>query len=132
MSTITPNIAQVAPVASDTNAIGATKSGAFTLDGGIATLSVRMKNGATGPTTPCLCRVYVSHTATRPSETLPLGPDWFLWQSPFSGGTTANNTIDRTVVVDGAKHVCVTFSDNNQAMAAVACVGTVVSGWVNP
>jgi hypothetical protein len=85
---------------STTNAAGATTRQRIDLramtppaEGGV--LVLRIRNGPTGPTLPCVCRVMIA----RDQPTMPaLGPEgtdgdgWIAVPSSFGGGLTANVT----------------------------------------
>ena len=76
-------------LATQSNAAGATVRAAIDLNavyGGLLTL--RIANGATGPTVQCVGNVHVAHSATLP-ETGPAGAVWKTVYS-FGGGVAAN------------------------------------------
>jgi hypothetical protein len=76
-------------VASASNAAGAATRGRVdlqTAQGGILTLKIT--NGATGPTVQCLANVLIAHNATMPAAAS-AGADWKTIAT-FGGGTTNN------------------------------------------
>lgn len=88
-------------VASASNAAGATTRGTIDMeatDGGF--LTMKITNGATGPTVQCTCNILVAHNATLPAAAS-AGTDWKTVYS-FGGGTTANAITEMSYPVDPA------------------------------
>lgn len=99
-------------VASTTNAAGATTRGTqdcTTTYGGI--LTIKITNGATGPTIPCQCNVLVAHNSTTPAQAS-AGTDWKTLTS-FNGGTTVNLVSELAVEIPlGVMQLEVEFTGN--------------------
>jgi hypothetical protein len=100
-------------VASASNAAGATTRG--TLDvrtalGGIVTL--RITNGATGPTAQCEGRILIAHNSGATPAAASAGADWkTVWV--FGGGTAANSVIEQSWTFGPeVMHVEVEFTGN--------------------
>jgi len=88
-------------VASASNAATATTRGRLDLTtayGGL--LTVKMTNGATGPTIQCSCNVLVAHSATQPSEGS-AGADWKTIAT-FLGGTGSNTITEYNYPIDAS------------------------------
>lgn len=84
--------------AGTSNAAGATTRGTLSLataQGGI--LTMKITNGATGPTIACTGNVLIAHNATTPTAAS-AGADWkTLWS--FSGLTTNNGIVERSIEI---------------------------------
>lgn len=76
-------------------------------------ITMKITNGATGPTAQCEGRVLISHdTGTTPTAAS-AGADWkTIWR--FGGGTTANAVTESGAIEIpfGTKHVEVEFTGN--------------------
>ena len=86
-------------VASASNAAAATARGTIDLEatyGGLLTLKIT--NGATGPTVQCTCNVLIAHNATLPAAAS-AGADWKTIYS-FGGGVTANAVTQMAIPID--------------------------------
>jgi hypothetical protein len=111
-------------VTSGSNAAGATTRGVLTLAdkyGGIITMKIT--NGATGPTVQCEGRVLVSHEDTLPAAAS-AGSDWkTVWR--FGGGAV-NNAITEQSFVFGpeVRHVEVEFAGNTGQAVTVEAEAT--------
>ncbi|ENO98601.1 hypothetical protein C667_02813 [Thauera phenylacetica B4P] len=112
-------------IASASNAAGATTRGTIDLSavyGGIVT--IRIINGATGPTAQCEGRVLISHADTLPTAAS-AGADWkTIWR--FGGGTT-NSAITEQSFQFGpeVRHLEVEFAGNTgQAVTVEAIAST--------
>lgn len=85
-------------LASTSNAAGSTQRGTLSLataQGGI--LTMKITNGATGPTIACTGNVLIAHNATTPTAAS-AGADWkTLWS--FSGLTTNNGIVERSIEI---------------------------------
>lgn len=85
--------------AATSNAAAGTTRGTIDLEttyGGL--LTVKMTNGATGPTVQCTCNVLVAHNATLPTAAS-AGTDWKTIYT-FGGGTTANAVTEMAIPID--------------------------------
>ena len=88
-------------VASVSNAAAATTRGTIDLEvtyGGYLTLKIT--NGATGPTVQCTANVLIAHNATVPAAAS-AGADWKTLTS-FGGGTTANAVTEIAIPIDSS------------------------------
>ena len=99
--------------AGTSNAAGSTTRGTVdlrTAGGGLLTLKIT--NGATGPTVQAVCNVLVAHNAGATPTAASSGADWkTLWS--IGGGTTANAVTEQSMVVDeGVMHLEVECTGN--------------------
>lgn len=88
-------------IASATNAAAATTRGTIDLEtayGG--TLTLKITNGATGPTVQCTCNVLIAHNTTLPAAAS-AGADWKTLYT-FGGGTTASAVTEMAIPIDAA------------------------------
>src|SRR5687768_7161480 len=86
-------------VASASNAAAGTTRGTLDLEaayGGF--LTIKMTNGATGPTVQCQCNILVAHNATLPTAGS-AGTDWKTIAS-YGGGTTASAVTETGMPID--------------------------------
>jgi hypothetical protein len=111
-------------VASASNTAGSTTRGTLTLAtvyGGIITMKIT--NGATGPTLQCEGRVLVSHEDSLPSAAS-AGADWkTVWR--FGGGI-ANSAVTEQSFSFGpeVRHVEVEFTGNTGQAVTVEAIAT--------
>lgn len=112
-------------IASASNAAGATTRGTIDLStayGGIVTMKIT--NGATGPTVQCEGRVLISHADTLPAAAS-AGANWkTIWR--FGGGT-ANSAVTEQSFQFGpeVRHLEVEFTGNTgQAVTVEAIAST--------
>lgn len=106
-------------VSSSSNAAGATTRGTLSLvtaQGGI--LTMKITNGATGPTIACTGNVLIAHNATTPTAAS-AGEDWkTLWS--FSGLTTNNGIVERSIEIGpGVMQLEAEFTDNTAQAVTV-------------
>lgn len=89
-------------IASISNAAGATKRGTLDLNAvqGGGFLTIKITNGATGPTVQCACNILIAHNATLPSAAS-AGADWKTIAS-YGGGTTASAVTEIGMPIDPA------------------------------
>jgi len=112
-------------IASASNAAGATTRGTIDLAavyGGIVTMKIT--NGATGPTAQCEGRVLISHADTLPTAAS-AGADWkTIWR--FGGGTAASAVTEQSFQFGPeVRHLEVEFTGNTaQAVTVEALVTT--------
>lgn len=112
-------------VASASNAAGATTRGTLDVSskyGGIITMKIT--NGATGPTVQCEGRVLISHEDTLPAAGS-AGADWkTVWR--FGGGITANAVTEQSFQFGPEiRHLEVEFTGNTgQAVTVEADAST--------
>lgn len=116
-------------VASASNAAGSTTRGTLDLRtamGGLLTLKII--NGATGPTAQAEGRVLVAHNNGATPAAASAGSDWkTIWS--FGGGTTANAITEQSVEIGpGVMHLEVEFTGNTgQAVTVEAYLSEVTS-----
>lgn len=116
-------------VASVSNGTGSTTRGTLDLRtamGGLLTLKIT--NGATGPTVQAVGRVLVAHNNGATPAAASAGADWkTIWS--FGGGTTANAITEQSVEIGpGVMHLEVEFTGNTgQAVTVEAYLSEVTS-----
>lgn len=114
-------------VASASNAAGSTTRGTLDLRtamGGLLTLKIT--NGATGPTVQAEGRVLVAHNSGSTPTAASAGSDWkTVWK--FGGGTTANAITEQSMEIGpGVMHLEVEFTGNTgQAVTVEAYLSEV-------
>ena len=111
-------------VASASNAAAGTKRGAIDLRGKMGgLLSVKVTNGATGPTAPCV--VTVSHAVNDGSTpaTGAVGADWKRMYT-FAGTTGNSEVSDWPIDIPPVQHLQVEFSGNTAQAVTVEAVFT--------
>lgn len=99
--------------AATSNAAGSTTRGTVdlrTAQGGV--LTMKITNGATGPTVQCEGRVLVAHNGGATPTAASAGTDWkTVWR--FGGGTTNSAVTEQSFTVDaGVMHLEVEFTGN--------------------
>jgi hypothetical protein len=109
----TPTKASRTIVASTSNAAGATTRGTLDLRttfGGL--LTVKMTNGATGPTAQCVCNILIAHNTGATPTAASRGTDWKTIAS-FGNGS-ANNAINEwsVTIPKDVHHVEAEFTGN--------------------
>lgn len=114
-------------VASQSNDAGATVRGAIDVrnrDGGIVTMKIT--NGATGPTAQCEGRVMIAHTELGTPATDAAGAVWkTIWK--FGGGITANAVTEQSYEFGpGVKHIQIEFTGNTGQAVTVEAIGSTV------
>lgn len=116
-------------VASGSNAAGATTRGTLdlrTAQGGLLTL--KMTNGATGPTVQCQANILAAHNSGATPAAAAAGTDWkTLWS--VGGGTTANVITEQSMEVGpGVMHLEVEFTGNTgQAVTVEAYMSEITN-----
>lgn len=129
MTTTTLNKNAVTVVASSSNAAAATTRGTIDLRtalGGL--LTMKITNGATGPTAQCVCNILAAHNEAATPTAASAGADWkTLWS--FGGGTTSNATTEQSFdVPQGVQHLEVEFTGNTvQAVTVEAILSKITS-----
>ena len=112
------------------NAAGSTTRGTADLrsaQGGL--LTVKLTNGATGPTVAATCNIMIAHTIGETPAAASRGADWkTIWS--FTG-STANNAIVESPPIElgpGVMHVCVEAAGNTgQAVVCEALLSEITS-----
>lgn len=112
-TTLTKN-ARTLVAAGTSNAAAGTTRGTLdlrTAQGGL--LTMKITNGATGPTAQCEGRVLVAHNGGTTPAAASAGADWKTLWSAFGGGTTANAIVEQSINIDpGVMHLEVEFTGN--------------------
>ena len=111
-------------IASASNAAGAATRGTIDLSavyGGIVTMKIT--NGATGPTVQCEGRVLISHADTLPTAAS-AGADWkTVWR--FGGGTTNSAVTEQSFQFGPeVRHLEVEFTGNTGQAVTVEAVAS--------
>lgn len=111
-------------VASASNAAGATTRGTLDVSakyGGLVTM--KLTNGATGPTVQCEGRVLVSHEDVLPAAGA-AGANWkTVWR--FGGGTTASAVTEQSFEFGPeVRHIGVEFTGNTGQAVTVEAIAT--------
>jgi len=129
MTTTTLNKTPRTLVASGSNAAGATTRGTLdlrTAQGGLLTLKIT--NGATGPTVQCQANILAAHNSGSTPTAASAGTDWkTLWS--VGGGTTANAITEQSMEVGpGVMHLEVEFTGNTgQAVTVEAYLSEITN-----
>lgn len=124
MTTTTTTLTPANVVASATNTAGSTTRGTRDMrgkHGGLLTLKIT--NGATGPTVQCTANVLVAHNSGSTPTAASAGSDWktiFI----FGGGTTNNAVTEQHIVLPPCCHVEVEFTGNTAQSVTVESVIT--------
>lgn len=81
-----------------------------TAQGGL--LTIKMTNGATGPTVQCTANILIAHNSGSTPAAASAGSDWkTIWS--IGGGTTNNAVTEQSMEVSpGAMHLEVEFTGN--------------------
>lgn len=119
MATTTTTLTPASVVSSATNTAGSTTRGTRdmrTKHGGLMTMKIT--NGATGPTIQCEGRVLVAHdSGTTPAA----GSAGAVWKTiyVFGGGTSNNGITERYINLPPCCHVEVEFTGNTAQSVTV-------------
>lgn len=112
-------------VASASNAAGATARGTLDVrakDGG--TVTIKITNGATGPTVQCEGRVLISHETGATPTAASAGADWKTVYR-FGGGSVANAVTEIAYPFSpGVEHIEVEFTGNTAQAVTVEAEAT--------
>lgn len=114
--------------AATSNAAGATTRGTIDLEAGYGgLLTLKMTNGATGPTVQCTANLLVAHNATLPAAGS-AGADWKTAYT-LGGGTTANAVTEASIPVHpGVMALEVEFTGNTgQAVVVEAFMSEITA-----
>lgn len=112
--------------AGTSNAADATTRGRADMRGSLGGfVTMKITNGATGPTAQCEGRVLIAHNTGATPAAGSAGTDWkTVWR--FGGGTT-NNGVTESGAIEvpfGAQHVEVEFTGNTGQAVTVEAVMT--------
>jgi len=112
--------------AGTSNAAAATTRGTLdcrTVLGGLLTLKIT--NGATGPTAQCTGKVLVSHNSGATPAAASAGAEWkSIPSSVFGGGTAANKITEFVYRYEGGMHLEVEFTGNTGQAVTVEALLT--------
>lgn len=124
MTTTTLTLTPVTVVASISNAAAATTRGTVDMRGMMGgLLTMKLTNGATGPTTQCEGRVLIAHNSGTTPAAGSAGTDWkTLWK--FGGGTAASAITEKSFDVPPCCHLEVEFTGNTGQAVTVEAVMT--------
>ncbi len=118
--------------AATSNTAGSTTRGTQDLRtafGGL--LTIKMTNGATGPTIACACNILVAHNTGSTPTAASAGSDWKTIHS-FSGGTTNSAVTEKMFAVpDAAMHLEVEFTGNTGQTVTVEAILSELSSIAN-
>lgn len=129
MTTTTATKSAATIISSASNAAGATTRGTLDLRGKIgAFITLKINNGATGPTAQAVCNVLVSHVTGTTPAAASAGTDWKTYWS-FGGGVTANAVTEQTVWLEGIQHVAVECAGNTGQAVTVEALATVTNSY---
>lgn len=125
---MTPTLAASTIVASASNAAGATTRGAFDKRGKFGgVLTLKITNGATGPTAQAEARVLVAHNDGATPASAAAGADWKTI-AKFGNGTAANTVGEWMVEIpDAVQHFEVEFTGNTGQAVTVEATYSGVS-----
>lgn len=127
-TTLTKN-ARTLVAAGTSNGAGSTTRGTVDLRTAIGgTLTMKITNGATGPTAQCEGRVLIAHNSGITPTAASAGADWkTLWS--FGGGTANNAVTEQHMFVDsGPMHLEVEFTGNTgQAVTVEAFMSEITN-----
>lgn len=115
--------------AGTSNAAGATTRGTLdlrTAQGGL--LTIKMTNGATGPTVQCQANILAAHNSGATPAAASAGTDWkTLWN--VGGTTTANQVTEQSMEVGpGVMHLEVEFTGNTGQAVTVEAYLSEITG----
>lgn len=129
MTTTVPTKVAATLVASASNAAGATTRGTVDIRGKVGVfITMKITNGATGPTAQCVCNILVSHATGATPTAASAGADWKT-QWSFGGGTTNSAVTEQTIWVEGVQHACIEFTGNTAQAVTVEALGTVTESY---
>ena len=114
MATTTTTLTPATLIAAGTTCAVGTPQRATRYMGGThgGLLTLKITNGATGPTVPCTCNVLVSHdSGTTPPTAASAGADWKTIFS-FQGLTANSGVVEMPFVLPPCRHLEVEFTGN--------------------
>lgn len=131
MTTTTASRSAATLIASASNAAGATTRGTLDMRGKIgALITLKINNGATGPTAQAVCNILVSHAMGTTPAAASAGADWKTYWS-FGGGAINSAMTEQTVWLEGVQHVEVEFTGNAGQGVVVEAYATVTDSYVS-
>lgn len=106
MTTSTPVYAARTLIASQSVAAGDTVRGTLDLRGKYgATVTVKITNGATGPSLQAVAKLLIAHTDGATPAAAAAGADWKTYYLMGGGGVNVNNVSEFCVPVQGVAHL---------------------------
>lgn len=129
MTTTTATKSAATLVASASNAAGATTRGTLDMRSKIgAFITLKITNGATGPTAQAVCNVLVSHVTGTTPAAASAGTDWkTYWR--FGGGVAGSAVTEQAVWIEGVQHVAVEYTGNTAQAVTVEALATVTASY---
>lgn len=125
MATTTSTLTPTTIVSSSTNTAGSTTRGTVDLRGKFgAVVTMKITNGATGPTVQCEGRVLIAHNSGSTPTAASAGTDWKTF-FVFGGGTANSGVTEQTVVLPPCCHAEVEFTGNTAQSVTVEAFSTV-------
>lgn len=129
MTTTTATKSAATLVASASNAAGATTRGTLDIRNKIgAFITMKVANGATGPTTQAVCNVLVSHAIGATPAAGGAGGDWKTYWS-FGSGVAGSAVTEQTVWIEGVQHVAIEYTGNTGQPVTVEALATVTNSY---
>lgn len=129
MTTTTATRTAATIVTSTSNAAGATTRGTLDIRGKIGVfITMKINNGATGPTAQSVCNILVSHASGTTPSAASAGANWKTYWS-FGGGVTANAVTEQTLWLEGIQHVAVEYTGNTGQAVTVEALATVTDSY---
>lgn len=130
-TTLTTSVSSLI-AAGTSNAAGGVQRAVLDIRGSLGGfVTMKISNGATGPTAQCVGRVLVAPTTGSTPAAASAGADWkSIWQ--FGGGT-ANNGITESGAIEiplGTQHIEVEFAGNTGQSVTVEAQATIVTAAV--
>lgn len=127
-TTLTTSVSSLI-AAGTSNAAGGVQRAVLDIRGSLGGfVTMKISNGATGPTAQCEGRVLVAHNTGATPAAASAGADWkTVWK--FGGGT-ANNGVTESGAIEipfGAQHVEVEFTGNTGQTVTVEAQATIVT-----
>lgn len=129
MTTTTATRTAATVVTGTSNAAGATTRGTLDIRGKIGVfITMKINNGATGPTSQAVCNILVSHATGTTPAAASAGADWKTYWS-FGGGVTNSAVTEQTVWLEGIQHVAVEYTGNTGQAVTVEAMATVTASY---
>jgi hypothetical protein len=116
-------------VASISNAAASTTRGTLDIRGKVGVfITMKIANGATGPTAQCVCNILVSHATGATPTAASAGANWKTYWS-FGGGTVENAVTEQTTWIEGVQHVAIEYTGNTAQAVTVEALATVTNAY---
>jgi hypothetical protein len=128
VTTLTKTARTVIAAATSNAAAGTTRGTVDLRTASGGTLTIKLTNGATGPTIQATASILVAHNAGATPTAASAGVDWkTIWS--FGGGTTINAITEQSIAVDASvMHIEVEVTGNTgQAVVCEAFLSELTS-----